>query len=258
MRTKKRQILIALIVLAGSSMYALGIKGEIKVLQRVVSWPADQGDAPRGLHVTHLGEDRLEERLYFLGNDSRLVLSSSLSAVTGRMEQVLFDDRSGWWVRLVIDSRVTGKSLQEFFHNAYSEETALQHIILSTVDGLEVQTEAPLNDSPPIAALLSNELRRQGVTEDLSRSAPDDVAHAVVFLAGSLADVHAAVSPGIMSGRSDLPLLDLLGEIFVTSAGFTRRPPTPMVLDELHKGRDAVDEEFLGRFRTVAPGDSFG
>jgi hypothetical protein len=239
-----KPILLAVVVV----MISLPARAEeeVKVLRRVLSWSSEEGPAYKGFHQTRLSEARLDEQLQLLGrDDERLILSSSLSASSGRMVQVLTEDRTDWWVRLTIDMDVTGSNLHEFFQNAYAAEPGRQQLRLTTSDGFEMRTDAPLNGTAPVASLLLAELRRRNLADDVSRQVSPEVARAVVFLGSSFADVHAAVSPGLVGGRADFPLVDLLSAVLVESAGAIEPPPIPMRLEELQTDRVGPQDEWL-------------
>jgi hypothetical protein len=247
-----RRILISMIVVF-ASLPTSHAQEEVKVLRRVVSWPSEQGSFYTGFHQVRLSEDRLVEQLTLVDRDGhRFVLSSSLTASNGRMEQQFTDERASWWARLTLDLNVGGRVLQELFQRVYAADPGAQTVTLSTSDGFEMRMETPINGAPPVARVVAAELRRRGLAEDVSGSTPPAVARAVVFLERSLADVHAAVRPGIVEGRADYPLLDLLGAIAVESGVMAQQPPTPMLLDSLRTERVGADDEWLEEYEPGA------
>lgn len=255
---------ILFVVVAGltslASLRVVEAGGAINTLHRVVSWPSDDGDAHRGVHITLLGPDHLEERLYLLTpRDRRLILESRLAASDGTLEQTLKDELSGWWIRLTIESEINGETLQEFFRKWYTDETSQQELTLSTANGFLVQATAPLNGAPTASVLLVDELDKTDLMVDLSRSIPEHLRHTILFLSSSLADVPAAVSPGLVGGQAEYALLDLLSNILIDRARMRAHPRTPMILEEFHKGEGFESlrrDEVLERFATNTPDDS--
>jgi hypothetical protein len=244
-------ILLALASIAG------GAEEDEKIIQRLLSWPSESGPSPRGFYLTYLQDDSVEELLFFHGPDgSRLLLTSRVEPLHGTIVHTLRDDDSGWWIRLSTKFEATGDTLQEFFRNAYAEDDLLQELWLETPSGFEVRVTELAHGESNAPQLILSELERREAMAELSQSVPTPLHQAILFLAGSLANIGGAVEPGIINGHTEDPLLELLWKLLTSEGGHAGPPVTPMVLEELKTGAEvpfAGRDELLERFHNVPP-----
>lgn len=244
---------VVLLTLAGVAGCA---EEDEKVIQRLVSWPSDSGPSPSGFYLTYLAPDSSEELLFFHGFDgSRLLLTTKVDPAHGTFVRTLRDDVTGWWIRLGIELEATGDTLHEFFQNVYAEEDLLQELWLETSSGLQVRVGGPAHGGPSVSQVILRELEDRGAVAELSQSVPRPLRHSILFLAGSLADVAGAVEPGVISGRAEDPLLEILASVLARE-GQAAPPATPMVLEELQIGAETVSarrDELLRRFESLPP-----